>query len=125
VSSNPLLKGLLNLALLIGVTGCAGSPQNVPEESLRSAQMDYDDAEKAFLAKQFETAELMYDAAISAGGLPADLLAKAYLNRGIALGHLGQKEEALESLEIASQGEVSELELRNAKKVIAEAQGKS
>jgi len=108
------------LAIIAVVSACCGCGGGVGAETRQSVQISFNEGEKAYLEKDYATAEAKLAASMT-GGLQPDLLARAYLYRAISLGKLGRKDEALADLEMAGRGEVSDKDLKKAR---AEIEGK-
>lgn len=95
----------LPLVMLVGLVtlgGCAGG--GVSAESAASAQQSYDQALEAFEAGRLADARPLFDASLTLGGLPVDLVVDAYLKRAMCAAEAQDFEAAEADIATAEQG---------------------
>lgn len=66
---------------LSAIVGCGGN--GVPAENAATAQQSYDQGLEAFEAGRLADARPLFDASLTSGGLPVDLIVDAYLKRAM------------------------------------------
>lgn len=93
---------LVTLAGMMTLSGCTGG--GVSAESAASAQQSYDQALEAFEAGRLADARPLFDASLTLGGLPVDLVVDAYLKRSMCAAEAQDFAAAEADIATAEQG---------------------
>lgn len=115
---------LLTTIAIVFAIGC-GAPGEQMAEARISAYQSYDEAEKAFLARDYATAEPKYAAALSGGGLNADLYSDALVKHALCLAVGGKTSEASAALDKLEPEAINLDQIYVARSFIFKKQGKA
>lgn len=109
--------------LILGVTlGCG---QQVSENTLRNAQVTFDDALAKEASGDLTGALPLIEAALTNGGLNPDQLADGYLLRARCYCTAGELEKAQADIDMADQGAPNPAKMHLTRGMLLEKQGKS
>jgi len=113
---------VLATLLMLGTLGCGGSV--VQEDTIATAQNDYDQAVAAFDEENYPQARILLDQALdNAAGLNPDIYVDALLKRSICLSMAEEFEAAAADINEAEQGATDMAEVFVARGVMFSKQG--